>query len=358
MWVFLFGASSASGTGDAWRGIPIPGILGLVVGIAVSVLVFRGLVALNVLSLLFYSTLILMAFSAGLIGHAMHEFQELDLFGPYEEVDPLDRDWWNAQLWSLESCCNDEENQFFAMMRALFGWQDAPTFVEVMAYFGYWALIACIMIYAFWPQVRASRSRAASIARNTSAIALLSFFVGFIYAALNATWTGILTTTLGLLISLAAVPVSFDAFSSWLPALKASRRQLALATALAAALLTALIIVLHFAQLSCLEKSCALPQFYYWGLIFGASFNESGNAGTTYNSVSVLTFSVVFSFFFLGAMSLALGLTASNMTTDGDIIYDDHVNLAAASKAADPGYDHAGDSSSLSDTQPQESVTV
>jgi high-affinity iron transporter len=339
--VFLFGASSASGGGkDAWRGIPIPGLLGLAVGLVSSYLVFKGLVSLDINTLLFYSTAILIAFAAGLVSHGMHEFQEAGWFGQYE-AEGVPEKWWNAKLFDIGECCSDEDNQFFAMARALFGYQDDPSFVELVAYFGYWALIAIILVTANWTAVRAARNRAASLARTTSAIALISFFVGFIYAVSNVTWTGVLTTSLGLLISVAAVATSFDTLSAWSAPLKAVRKTLALATSVSAAVFSALVIALHFAQLSCIQKWCALPQFYYWGLIFNPEFNARADTTTSYASVGVLTFSLIFSFCFFAVFTLALFLTGTNMTSDGDIIYDDHQPIPGAVTSKQDAHDDA-----------------
>ena len=101
--IFLFGAASASDDPNAWRAIPIPGILGIVVGIILSWALFRGLIELDIDSFFLATSVILMLFSAGLTSHAFHELQEVDWFGEWAE-DKTQRDWWNARMWSTKDC--------------------------------------------------------------------------------------------------------------------------------------------------------------------------------------------------------------------------------------------------------------
>lgn len=336
--IFLFGASASGESDDgidrdAWKGVILPGFLGLIVGLVTAYVVFRGMVTLDIQKFFFWSSVILIAFAAGLVSHGMHELQEADWFGPWDERDGVEigsaeRDWWNARMWSTKECCNDKTNEFFAMLRALFGYQDTPTFVEWGSYFAYWALILSVFLVINWSAVRSARNKTAKNARSVSAFLLPSFFVGFLYACINATWTGILTTLVGLILSVLSTLVAFDVLSTWVKALKPVRRTLALAIAVCAGLFTLFVAILHIVQMNCLERSCRLPEFYYWGLIFEAEWNKRGNLGNSYVSVAVLAVSFVFSFFLFAFWAITFYLFSSHVSNDGEYVYSDRVKVA------------------------------
>jgi high-affinity iron transporter len=361
--IFLFGASASNqleGGGvdkNAWKSIILPGILGLFVGLAVSYVVFRGLVTLDIQSFFLISSLVLMAFAAALVSRGLHELQELDWFGAYEtlngkEIDSIDRPWQNATMWSTKGCCNDEENEFFAMLRALFGYQDLPSFIEFASYFAYWAVVLGVLAWMNWSTIRAARNKTAKYARGCAAFALISSFVGFIYASLNATWTGLVVTIFGLLLSIATTLVVFDVLTDFFKAIGALRRPIALACGVGLALFTVFVSVLHLVQMSCLEKSCELPKFYYWGLIFQSEWNEAGNTGTSWHSVGVLAVSFVFSFFFLGMFAIIMFLYSGHIASDGAYIYEDRVKVGDGAAGVN------GPSLSDSEEQAESSVAV
>ena len=314
--IFLFGAAGSDGSDDAWKGIILPGILGLIVGLIVAYLVFRGLVTLDIQSFFLISSLVLMAFAAGLVSHGLHELQEADWFGPYDGVEI--RDWWNAKMWSTKDCCNDKTNEFFAMLRALFGYQDTPSFIELTSYFAYWAAILAILLAMNWSTVKTASKRAGKYSRGCAFFSLCSFFVGFIYACINATWTGLVVTIIGLILSVVACAAVFGTFAKFIPGLNASRRTLASVAAVGSAVFGLFVCVLHIVQLTCLEIKCRFPSFYYWGLIFTTEWIEEGNTGKSYNSVAVLSWSFVFSFFFFACQAIAFYIYSLNMT-DKDV---------------------------------------
>lgn len=336
--IFLFGAA-ASGEADdgtvdkeAWKSVILPGFLGLIVGLAVAFFVFRGLVTLDIQSFFMISSIVLMAFAAGLVSHGLHELQEVDWFGPYEkkngvEIGSIERDWWNAKMWNTSACCNDKKNEFFAMLRALFGYQDTPSFIEFASYFFYWFVVLGVLAGLYWGAVRAARNKTARYAKTCSGFAFLSMFVGAIYVCLNFTWSGCLVTFAGVIIATVATAASFDAISSNFGAIAAARRSLALGAAVAIALYTLFVSVLHIVQLSCLDKSCELPQFFYWGLIFSNDWNVRGNTGSSWNAVAVLSISFVFSVFFLTFWTVVMYLYSSHVSNSGEYVYEDRVKL-------------------------------
>ena len=321
-WIFLFGAASAQDDPDAWKSIPLPGILAIIVGLAASYALFRGLVELDVQSLFYYSSLILMAFAAGLTSHAFHELQEADWFGSWDaEV----KEWYNARLWSTKACCNDKKNEFFAFMRALFGYQDTPTYIEIGTYFAYWIIIAGILLYMNWSSVRAARSRIANLTKTLTFVSLNCTFIAFIYVISNVTWHGVFSMTLSFLLSIVATFTVFDALAERISFVKQGRKTFAMITGVAFALLTLFILVIHIYAMRCDDiGGCALPRFYYAGLIFNEDWALQGRAddNNSWPSVAVLSVSSVVMTYFFGAMSFFLIVYSGNVDDEGDYIYD------------------------------------
>eukprot|EP00752_Nemacystus_decipiens_P008780 g7834.t2 len=129
--IFLAGTSSNYEA----KAIPIPGILGVVVGLAFGYFVFRVGKEASLKKLLIASTIILLFIAAGLFSYGVHELQELEMFGTWDG----DRNVMNTAVWDI---CDDAPNnhEFWGLMRALFGYTCKPTPVEIIAYFLYWAL--------------------------------------------------------------------------------------------------------------------------------------------------------------------------------------------------------------------------
>lgn len=325
--IFLFGTASADDVGG-WRAIPLSGILAIIVGLAISYLVFKGLVELDITKFFLYSGIVLIAFAAGLVSHAFHELQEVDLFGTWEVEEPEVRDWYNTKMWSTKECCNDKTNQFFAMLRALFGYQDTPTFVEWVTYFAYWLIIVGIFIAINWAYIRSSREGVLSQAKTFNGYALLFTFVAWIFTLINVSWIGTTTMTLALILSVISVVVLFDAPMRLLKPLMKARRSIVLFTGISWALLTLFMIILHFVQLGCEgTERCTLDKFYFFGLIFSDLFNNRGREKNSWVSLAVLSWSLVITLFFFGALSFFTIITSFNYTADGSYVDNDGIQL-------------------------------
>lgn len=118
----------------------ISGSIGIVVTTAFSILLFRGTIKMNLKNFFNYTSIILILFAAGLFAHGMHEFQELEtIFGPMGVGV-------NTVFLDLSSVLNDKENILGVMLRALFGYQDKPTYLELIAYLGYWLMILLVFM--------------------------------------------------------------------------------------------------------------------------------------------------------------------------------------------------------------------
>jgi hypothetical protein len=162
-------------------------------------------------------------------------------------------------MWSINFCCDSTHNEFFVTLNALFGFRDSPSFIHVAAYVVYWLIVLPLIISFNWRKLCFARDRIAIYARGMAGTAIICFAVGFIYAVSHPTWTGILTTMLGLIMSIAACPASFDMLVDSLPAVKYICKHIAQATAFDFFLFALLATILPIIQMSCLDKSLKKP---------------------------------------------------------------------------------------------------
>eukprot|EP00438_Fugacium_kawagutii_P009578 Skav215536 [mRNA] locus=scaffold4176:42178:44567:- [translate_table: standard] len=127
--------------------LPIPIISALILSRLVGCCFFQGTKKVRVDWFMRGSAILLMFIAAGFFSASMHQLQELDVFGIWSPR--VDRPWQNQQVWDARGCCNDKTNRYFVLMRALFGWQDQATPIEIFAWFIYWivgiALVYCMI---------------------------------------------------------------------------------------------------------------------------------------------------------------------------------------------------------------------
>lgn len=321
--IFLFGSANASDYGS-WRAIPLPGILAVIVGVAISFFVFKGLLVLDIHMFFNVSSFILIAFAAGLVSHAFHEIQEVDAFGPWDPKE--NRDWYNFPMWDTKVCCDDEHNEFFAMLRALFGYQDTPTFVEWISYFIYWFLIIVVFVSINWEQIITSTVTIRRRAQSISSLVLLFTFVGFIYTLINRTWIGLVTMTSSFVLSIITVFFVFENATKLLSAAVSIRKSMLLLLGTVWAVNAIFISALHFAQLGCLgREGCSLKPFFFFGLIVNHDFASLGRTMVTINdhekaywpAIAVLSISLILSVLVFAGLAFRLILMAYHTGDDG-----------------------------------------
>ncbi|CAM9234162.1 unnamed protein product, partial [Discosporangium mesarthrocarpum] len=131
--IFLAGTSA----GYPAESILIPGILGIVVGLLIGWFIFRLGKEASLRRLLIASTVLLLFIAAELFSYGWHELQETGLFGTWDPKE--ERPWVNQYSWDI---CDDapNDNEFWAIMRALFGYQCHPTPVEIISWCLYWVI--------------------------------------------------------------------------------------------------------------------------------------------------------------------------------------------------------------------------
>ncbi len=110
-------------------------LLGLTVAIAVTSILVTSITKLRLKTFFISTSALLILFSAGLVGHAVHEFNEANLIPTL--VNPL---WDISQILA-------ENSSLGQTLKVLFGYNANPSLTEVIAYFGYYVLL--LLIFGF-----------------------------------------------------------------------------------------------------------------------------------------------------------------------------------------------------------------
>ena len=143
--LFLTGVSA----GSSVKSVIIPGLLGILLGALVGFLVFYTGHSIRSLKWFFVaSASVLLLIAAGMVVNGTAFFQNAGLFGamwPYEL-----RPWANLIMWDTSGCCNPDTNQFWAMMRALFGYQAIAMNIQLLYYCVFWALTLALLWYKYY----------------------------------------------------------------------------------------------------------------------------------------------------------------------------------------------------------------
>ena len=133
--VLFLGALSITDPVDTILGF----FIGLAVVIALSFIMFKGIFRLDVSKFFKYTRFMLILFSAGLVATSVHEFNEQGIIP--EGI---------THVWDMNPALNPDgiypplhENGLIGgSLKALIGYNSDPSLTEVLAYFGYWIIIA------------------------------------------------------------------------------------------------------------------------------------------------------------------------------------------------------------------------
>jgi len=114
--------------------LPIPVILGFLTGFLVGWVLYKGSHRMSINAFLVATTVFLLFIAAGLFATSIHELQEATK--TEEHV-----------VW-VATCCNEKENEFWGIMKAIFGWRAKATVGTTVGYFLYWiaVIIAALSI--------------------------------------------------------------------------------------------------------------------------------------------------------------------------------------------------------------------
>ncbi len=120
-------------------------LLGAVAGLAIAsglgVVIYVFGRSIDLRTFFRATSVLLVLFAAGLVAHAAHEFAEAGLLAAVE----------GPKLWSTKAALPDNAG-VGSILRALFGYQDEPTVLEVVTYAGYF-----VVVWAIWRSGLASR---------------------------------------------------------------------------------------------------------------------------------------------------------------------------------------------------------
>ena len=105
-------------------------ILGLAIAAGVGVLIYAFGRRIDLRTFFRLTSALLILFAAGLLAHAAHEFAEAGILSAVE----------GAKLWSTKAVLPDDSGAG-SILRALFGYQDEPTVIELVTYAGYFAVV-------------------------------------------------------------------------------------------------------------------------------------------------------------------------------------------------------------------------
>ncbi len=109
------------------------GLLGLIAAAIIGWLMFDTAIKLNLRRFFQLTSIILIVFAAGLIGHAVHEFNELGLIPPVIE-----------RLYDFNAVI-PETTVFGQFLKALFGYTAVPSLTETIGYLVYYVIVFCLM---------------------------------------------------------------------------------------------------------------------------------------------------------------------------------------------------------------------
>ncbi|MHA1504759.1 MAG: FTR1 family iron permease [Candidatus Heimdallarchaeota archaeon] len=105
-------------------------IAGIAVSVVIAILVFYSGRKISLKYFFNITSIILIIFAAGLFAHGLHELQEIGWFGSEDS-------FLQRIVWDTSAILNDKTTELGKFLRALFGYQDKPTWLELIAYTTY-----------------------------------------------------------------------------------------------------------------------------------------------------------------------------------------------------------------------------
>ncbi|MBG7609950.1 MAG: FTR1 family protein [Anaerolineae bacterium] len=123
--LFLTAAAAASTQQETLMGA----LLGLATAVVLGWMLFATTIRLNVQRFFQVTSVLLILFAAGLVAHAVHEFNEVGWIPGVIE-----------HLWDTNPILN-ENSTLGLMLKALFGYNGNPSLSEVLAYFLYFVAV-------------------------------------------------------------------------------------------------------------------------------------------------------------------------------------------------------------------------
>ena len=127
--LFIFAAAQGTAVEGSVAGQLVGATLGLLVAVVLGVLLYRGGIRLNLRTFFRVTGAILLVVAAGLLAYSLHELQEAGWI-PFLEGTAFD----------ISGTLPDDEG-VGGILRGLLGYQADPTWLEVVAWLGYLAIV-------------------------------------------------------------------------------------------------------------------------------------------------------------------------------------------------------------------------
>ncbi len=103
--------------------------LGLAAAALLGVLIYHYSVRLNLTHFFDITSLLLIVFAAGMLAHGVHEYQEIGWLS-----------FLTNQAWDSSALLSSDSG-VGALLKALVGYNDQPSMLEVVTYLGYWGVV-------------------------------------------------------------------------------------------------------------------------------------------------------------------------------------------------------------------------
>lgn len=134
--IFLAGIEA---TGETPLVIIWSGLFGIVVAVAIAIVLFLSGKRINLKHFFNVTSIVLLIFAAGMLAYGIHELQELGWFG-------TETHFLQQVVWDTSGILNDKTSELGLFLRALFGYQDKPTWLELIVYVSYYLILTTILV--------------------------------------------------------------------------------------------------------------------------------------------------------------------------------------------------------------------
>ena len=115
------------------------GLIGILVALIIVIIIFVSGKRINLKLFFGITSVFLILFAAGMLSHGFHELQDLGWFGAEDS-------FFQTVVWTSSSFLNDKTSEIGKFLRTLFGYQDQPTWLEILTYVLYYVLIGGLFI--------------------------------------------------------------------------------------------------------------------------------------------------------------------------------------------------------------------
>ena len=137
------------------------GLVGIAVALIISVILFLSGKKINLRVFFGVTSILLILFASGMLAHGFHELQEIGWFGN-------DNAFLQQTVWDTSFILNDKTTELGKFLRTMFGYQDKPTWLELLTYVFYYLILALLYTIVRLRKNRKSIEQKSSISQEIS----------------------------------------------------------------------------------------------------------------------------------------------------------------------------------------------